>query len=145
MLLVRKLSELAYPLTAKEKYIWEVAAISRADQRSDDVLNDVNTFDTGLTVQPPSGYYIELHTPKELLEKGYHILGGVMTRFWSDDEPLVIPLLKFHEGEDLELPATVAVMILRKLEPVELSMHGKEKPATSKVNNVPKKKGTSFS
>lgn len=88
-----------------------IVLIARSDERIDDTVNDICTFDTGLLLQPVGGSYGMLIATTDLLLKGYTIPSPILIETGSD-EPIKVPLYKFREGEDLELPCTGVKLVM---------------------------------
>lgn len=80
-----------------------ITLIGRHNNRADDVVHDVNTFTTGLVFTVPSDGYLLVTAHPSLLSLGYMMPAPLIVDASNTDE-LVIPLYKFKDGEDLELP-----------------------------------------
>jgi len=94
---------------------WELPVVTRVDNRVDDVLGDVNEFGTGLALKAPKHYHLEIIEHPQLHKSGYSLVGGprIITPAAAGDE-IIIPLMKFREGDDIELPCRVAIVVMRE-------------------------------
>ena len=81
-----------------------IELIGRTKNRSDDVFGDINEFRTGLGITPPDGHYIEIHAADDLHLNGYMLASGVKIINPGSTEEVIVPLYKFKDVEDLELP-----------------------------------------
>ena len=106
-------AELPAKETLSDAY-YDLSVVKREDNRVDDVQNDANTFGTGLRIQPPRDYHIEIYEHPELYKAGYSLVGGVRFINPTDEGEVILPLMKFKEGEDLELPFKVAIIVVRE-------------------------------
>lgn len=77
--------------------------IGRKDNRADDVLHDVNYFNTGLVFTLPQDTYILITANPALFSMGYMMPSPMIIDSSCSDE-IMVPLYKFKDGEDLELP-----------------------------------------
>lgn len=93
---------------------WELTIIGRDENRVEDVYNDVNVFTTGLSVIAPKGYHFEIMEHPQLFKAGYSLQGGVRVVNPEDESEILVPLMKFKESEDLELPFRAALLVLRE-------------------------------
>lgn len=96
--------------------VYELTIVERTDNRTEDIIGDVNTFSTCLTVSPPKHYHLEIMQHPSLVKTGYMLAGGPFIIEPDTQEEIIIPLFKFKEAEDLELPFKAAVMVLRQSE-----------------------------
>ena len=104
-------------LPFKENYKnaeWEVSVVSRSENRIEDIFQDVNTFNTGLIITPPHGCHIEVVDHPALYKAGYFMVGNPRVINPDNTEELVIPLYKFKECEDIELPFRAVTLVLRE-------------------------------
>ncbi len=92
---------------------YDVTLISRTENRAEDDTGDVNNFHTGIAVSPPIGHYIEVIVKPSLYKHGYTLATGVLVIDPDDKGELIIPLHKFKEAEDLELPFRAVQLIVR--------------------------------
>lgn len=122
---------------------WDLNIIGRDENRVDDIYGDVNVFTTGIKVKPPLNYHFELLEHPQLYKTGYSLAGGV--RIIEDSEEITVPLFKFKESEDLELPFRAVRLILRQSEYVHISdlSSNPQKPTKTlhKEEEAPVKKG----
>jgi hypothetical protein len=80
---------------------YEIDLISRTDGRTDDNLNEVNEFHTGIILNAPRGFHYEVYGTPELWKSGYLLPSGMMVV--QNDVELVVPLIKFTDKvPDLE-------------------------------------------
>lgn len=93
---------------------YDLSVVTRCDNRTEDIQNDANLFGTGLKLQPPRDYHLEIYEHPELYKTGYSLVGGVRFVNPTDEGEVLLPLMKFKEGEDLELPFKVAVIVVRE-------------------------------
>jgi len=94
---------------------WDITVAARCDNRAEDVYQDINTFATGLIIKPPQHFHLEIFPHPSLYKAGYTLTGPIVINPQNEDE-LIIPLLKYKEVEDLELPFRAAIMVLRSTE-----------------------------
>ena len=94
---------------------WELTIVTRRDNRVDDVFGDVNEFGTWLAVKAPEHYHLEIIEHPQLYKSGYSLVGGprIIAPSQSGSE-IVIPLMKFREGEDISLPYRAAILVMRE-------------------------------
>ncbi len=92
-----------------------IVLTERAEGRSDDVVHDVNMFKTGLVLNPPSGYYLEVVASHDLYTHGYTLIGGSMVLEPNQKGELIVPLYKYKDVPDLELPMRGVQVIVRPL------------------------------
>nr|QBK86603.1 MAG: trimeric dUTP diphosphatase [Marseillevirus LCMAC102] len=90
-----------------------VTLISRTENRAEDDTSDVNNFHTGIAISPPIDYYIEVIAKPSLHKHGYILANGVLVIEPDDKGELIIPLYKFKEAEDLELPFCGVQLMVR--------------------------------
>jgi len=100
---------------------YEITVIERLDNRADDVYGDVNMFSTGLILNAPKHYHVEVIEHPALHKAGYMLVGGPRIINPENTEELLLPLYKYKEVEDIELPFRVAVIVLRETEYCNLS------------------------
>jgi hypothetical protein len=92
-----------------------ITAVSRSENRAEDLTSEVNTFQTGLVIAPPLNYHCEIIPHPSLYKAGYMLVGPLVIPPGSMEE-LVIPLYKYKDSEDLELPFMVGLMMVRSTE-----------------------------
>jgi hypothetical protein len=74
---------------------YELNLIARAGGRTDDILNDVGEFHTGVILTAPPGFHYEVYGTRELWEAGYMLPSGMM--IVPDGEEIIVPLIKFTD------------------------------------------------
>lgn len=117
-------AELPYKLQPSD-VAYTVTLISRADNRSEDDTGDVNLFHTGVVITPPSDHYAEIIASPSLWRHGYNMPAPIIVNPGNKSE-LIIPLFKFKDSEDIELPFQAVQMIVRKIEPFHLKSTANE-------------------
>jgi hypothetical protein len=95
---------------------YDITIVERCDNRTEDVTGDVNTFATGIVFTPPKHYHLEVMQHPSLWKTGYMFPGGPFILEPDSEEELLIPLYKFKEAEDIELPFRAAILVLRETE-----------------------------
>ncbi len=93
---------------------WDITLIGRVDNRAEDDISEVNMFNTGLQIAPPDGYYLEMVARSSLHKNGYTLVTGTSIIDPEYRGELIVPLFKFKDVDDLELPFTAVQLILRK-------------------------------
>ena len=101
---------------------WDLHLIERTDERAEDTVGALNKFSTGLRIEPPPGYYVEIVARSSLQNYGYMLGNGVGIIDPDYRGEVIVSLYKFREGDDLGLPLRAVQMILRKVEPAYLSL-----------------------
>lgn len=81
---------------------WYITLISR-DGRENDVEKQYNDFETGIQLEPPLGWRLEISMLPELLELGYEMFPMQIDRT-NCNEPIVVKIKKFKSAEDMALP-----------------------------------------
>jgi hypothetical protein len=80
----------------------------------------VNTFSTGLAFRVPKHYHLEITEHPKLYAAGYHMVGSPLivnyVQDQDDPEEVIVPLMKFKEAEDIELPFRACIAIMRQTE-----------------------------
>lgn len=108
-------AEIPYKLEGRDSDVgYKLTIISRCDGREEDNTNDINTFRTGLAFNFPPNYHGEVVVDGDIVNQGYMIAQCPLIINRRDDGELIIPLLKFKECDDLQLPITVGTLVLRK-------------------------------
>jgi len=101
-----------YPFLSEENKVGiDVVLIARTDDRVDDTVNEICMFDTGIIFSPTSNCYALLTADLELMQKGYTLLSPILIDH-DTDEPLSIPLFKFRDAPDLELPCKGVKLVM---------------------------------
>jgi hypothetical protein len=135
--IVRKLHPNA-DMIAKENQSdigWELTVIGRDENRVEDVFQDVNVFTTGLSLECPKGYHIEIVGHPALYKAGYTLMDGPRIINPEDRSEIKVPLYKFKEVEDLELPFRVALLVLRQSEYMLPYLEGGQSNTAQHVKN----------
>lgn len=95
---------------------YEISVVGREDNRVEDIYGDVNVFTTGLVLRAPKNYHFELLEHPQLYKTGYSLAGAPRIINPGDESEILLPLYKFKESEDLELPFRAAILVLRQTE-----------------------------
>lgn len=93
---------------------WDVTLIGRVDNRVDDIVNEVNMFHTGIAIEPPQGYYFEMVARSSLHKTGYILATGMSVIDPEYRGELLVPLFKYRESDDIELPIRGVQLILKE-------------------------------
>lgn len=93
---------------------WDMTLIARDENRDEDVMNSVNKFRTGISVKPPQGYHFEIIAKPVLSSLGYMLANGTVLLERDDESEIIVPLIKFANTEDIELPCSFLQLVLRK-------------------------------
>lgn len=77
-------------------------------------VGDVTFYGTGITVKPPTGFYLDLVPRSSLSKQGYMLANntGIIDNTYRGE--IIVALRKFDGFKDLELPAKVVQIIPRK-------------------------------
>jgi len=82
--------------------------------------NDVTLYNTGIKVQPPSGYYFDLVPRSSIIKSGYMLANSVGIIDQDYQGNIYVPLVKIDKTKpDLELPCRLVQLVLRKVIEVE--------------------------
>jgi len=92
---------------------FELSVVGRDEARVEDVYGDVNVFTTGISISAPKNFHAEIIEHPQLYKTGYSLVGAPRVVLPGDGSEILLPLYKFKEAEDLELPFRVAIVILR--------------------------------
>ncbi len=101
--------------------------VERCNNREEDATHAVNTFTTGLKIRCPKHYHAEIFPHPALWKSGYMLMGPLIIQSKEVEEEVIIPLLKFLDGDDIELPMTVGILVLRLTERVTVSQVAQRK------------------
>lgn len=85
------------------------------------ISSKVTLFETGISVSPPEGYYLEIHPRSSISKTGYMLANstGIIDPDYTGS--LKIALIKIDdEMPDIQLPFTKCQLVVRKLEKVGL-------------------------
>lgn len=81
----------------------------------------VTLYGTGLIVRPPDGYYIDMVARSSTCKLGWGVANAVGIIDAQYRGELCVPMFKLSpDAQELELPARVAQMIVRRLELTEI-------------------------
>lgn len=106
--------EAEYPYKERPDDIgYDVTLISRSENRSEDTVGIVNYFDTGISISPPKGHYVDVVARSSLHKTGYMLATGTSIIDPGYTGELKIPLFKFKQCDDIELPFRGVQLILR--------------------------------
>jgi deoxyuridine 5'-triphosphate nucleotidohydrolase len=89
------------------------------------VFGNVTLFGTGLIVEPPEGWYLDVVPRSSIIKRGYILANsvGIIDRSYRGE--LMVPLIKLDtDAPDLELPARVAQIIPRPIVHFAVREHG---------------------
>ena len=79
-------------------------------------IGNVTLFNTGIKIKPPYGYYFDLVPRSSIIKTGYMLANSVGIIDFEYRGEILVPLIKVDpEAKDIELPARIAQLILRKL------------------------------
>jgi dUTPase len=102
--------------TFDESIGYDVELVERCDGRTEDMVNDVTLFDTGLVIKPPEGYYFEMVARRSLYKEGYMMANGVEIIDPCYRGNVIVALYKFKDGDDIKLPFGAVQLIPRRAE-----------------------------
>lgn len=86
------------------------------------ISNRITLFETGISVSPPEGYYIEIVPRSSMSKTGYMLANSVGTIDPGYTGTLKVALIKVDpDMEDIKLPFTRCQMVLRKAEYASLA------------------------
>lgn len=90
---------------------YDITLVGRKDDRHEDTNYGVNEFTTSIAVSPPAGHYLVVVAHGSLQMQGYNIIGGSFIIHPSHTGELIIPLYKFREVPDIQLPCACLQLI----------------------------------
>lgn len=93
---------------------YDINVTGRTDNRAEDDTQEVNNFTTGLVITPPVGLYAQIIPHPDLHKHGYSLIRNPMIIQPGNTAELIIPLYKFKETEDLELPFPAVQMVVHR-------------------------------
>jgi hypothetical protein len=142
---VKKIHPTAEELTknSPQEIAYEVTVVGRDENRIEDIQGDVNVFTTGLVIAAPKNSHIEILEHPQLFKAGYSLQGGVRLYNHVTDGELLIPLFKFKDAEDIELPFRAALLVLRASEHTHVNYTGAGRGDDDEEETVVTKKKTS--
>lgn len=82
---------------------YELCVIERTDNRTEDIVGQVNDFRTGIKIFSPPGYFAQITGNTELTYAGYMIPNSPLIIQPDNNDEIIVPLLKFVDLPDLEL------------------------------------------
>lgn len=95
-----------YPFRDEEKYSsveMNLNLTSRTNNRISDDVNALNDFELDLRMIAPPNHHIIIYGNDALLNSGYFLPHPILVGSQPSD-PITVKLMKFSEGNDLELP-----------------------------------------
>ena len=101
---------------------WEVTLVERSGGRTEDDVGEINEFNTGLCFNLPTHYHAQVTGSKELLQAGYMLANSPIVIGPNDNNQLVLPLYKFKEADDIDLPFRGALISLHRTVQARLSV-----------------------
>lgn len=142
---VKKIHPTAEELTknSPQDFAYEVTIVGRDENRVEDIQGEVNVFTTGLVIETPKNAHIEILEHPQLYKAGYTLQGGVRLYNQASDGELLIPLYKFKDVEDLELPFRAALIVVRQTEYLHIEYMGGGKVDVDDEDVQVKKKSSS--
>ena len=90
-----------------------VSLVQRSENRSEDTTHEVNNFRTGIVLSPPNGYYVEVIATSSLHKHGYFLATGTSVINPGNSSELIVPLYKYKEVSDIELPFRAVQIIVK--------------------------------
>lgn len=121
---------------------FELSIIGRDEARVEDLYGDVNVFTTGISITTPKNFHAEIIEHPQLYKTGYSLVGAPRVVFPGDGGEILLPLYKFKEAEDLELPFRAAIVVLRPSLYFTLTLGtGRDQDDYEEEDVKPKKKG----
>lgn len=113
----------------------ELTLVSRVDNRTEDNVGEVNLFDTGLSAVIPLGTYLEIIASPQLYKAGYMLAHGSHIIQPEDRNNIVVPLYKFKDGPDLELPFRAAQIVPRAAHYIQTTLAAVTKRSDNQSNS----------
>ena len=92
---------------------YDITLVQRSENRAEDTTHEVNNFRTGISLTPPDGYYIEMIASSSLHKHGYFLATGTSIISPGYTGELIVPLYKYKEMEDIELPFKAVQIIVK--------------------------------
>ena len=92
---------------------YDMTLVARTDNRAEDDTGDVNNFNTGIALTPPDGYYLEMVAMPALHKHGYMLATGTHIINPGFVGEIIVPLYKYKEAEDLELPFRAVQLVVK--------------------------------
>lgn len=95
---------------------WDLTAIEIYKK-----VGEVTLYDTGISVQPPPGFYTEIFPRSSISKTGYMLANSIGVIDESFRGSLLIALRKIDkDSPDIELPCKIAQLVLRKREDADI-------------------------
>lgn len=104
-----------------ESFIYALQIIERRD-KTEDSVGRVTWFKTGLKLNIPKGHYVSIYGSDDVVDRGYSLPQPLF--FMGEDVEIEIPLLKFEEQDDIELPHPAVYMMMNKGEKFFATIEG---------------------
>lgn len=105
---------------------YDLTCVAELDPAEYNLPENVRMFDTGISVEPPSGYYTEIVPRSSLIKSGY-MLGnsiGIIDPDYRGSLKIAIVKIEKHV-RDIEAPFKMFQLVLRKYEDYELVVETK--------------------
>lgn len=100
------------PLQEDNDVTYTIALQTRTENRAEDDAHAVNLFGTGLSIVPPPKHYFQMIASPTLYKHGYMLAPGCDIIPSNFSGELMVPLYKFNEGEDIQLPFDAVRIVL---------------------------------
>lgn len=124
-------------------FFWDIYAVTRDENRSDDVTGDLNVFGTGFAVVPPAGFHFVIEPHPELYKFGYTMFHPHRIYQTADpEEPVNLVLFKYKDCDDLDLPHAVGRMFLQPNTTTAVNVN---RAARAPISQPQKKRGAPVS
>jgi len=82
---------------------------------SHEKIGNITVYGTGVSVQPPGGFYFDLVARSSIIHKGYILANSVGVIDQSYTGEIMVPLLKIDpNAPDIELPCKIVQLIPRR-------------------------------
>lgn len=107
-------------LTGSANTTFVITAVARTEDRLEDEVNQVNEFRTGLVFEVPKGRSAMIFPHPSLARQGYVFGTSPILLDAVPGEELIIPLIKFREIDDLQLPFEVGLIV--PLQPLDMQL-----------------------
>jgi hypothetical protein len=89
---------------------WTLSIVARSNGRVEDIQNAFNSFETGITLDPPPGFIFMFYDHPQLKSAGYSLLGPVP--HFNTEAPITLDLFKLTEADQLDLPYAAVLVRL---------------------------------
>ncbi len=121
---------------------YSLTVVGRDGNRVEDVYGDVNVFTTGVSLDVPINFHAEIIEHPQLYKAGYMLVGGPRIINFGDNSEILIPLYKFKETEDLELPFRAVTVVFRPTVYFSVIFDGvqEDEDSSEREEEKPKKK-----